>query len=276
MSTLFMSIDSREHARLQTSRILAVSLLLIWICRLYQGLGLSQLMQPIFSDTKADRFYWLLDSLGILNALINFLPLSLGIDILLFVLPLLMFFYPSNRLYALLYLPTIVMYFAAYNVSATHQEHTMVGAIAAAFLLCFKENLRFSTVFSAVRYYSCFLMASAFFWKLGRSSLWHEGQLTNILKVQHSALITDSNNTLYCNWINYLIDNPSLAYGLWWTAALIEMSFIVGFFSKKFDSLLFLLFWLFLISDFLVMGLHFWELGILTIFFLKPYSQKLD
>jgi hypothetical protein len=276
MSTLFMSIDSREHARLQSSRILAVSLLLIWICRLYQGLGLTQLMQPIFSDTKADRFYWLLDSIGIINTLINFLPVSLGVDILLFVLPLLIFCYPSNRLYALLYLPTIALYFAAYNVSSTHQEHTLVGTIAVAFLLCFKENLRFSTVFAAVRYYSCFLMVSAFFWKLGRSSLWQEGQLTNILKIQHSDLITDSNNTLYSNWINYLIDTPSLANGLWWAAALIELSFIAGFFSKKIDTLLFLLFWLFLLSDFLVMGLHFWELGILSIFFLKRYSQKLD
>ena len=90
MSYRYISIEIREQARFQLSRILAAGLLLIWICRLCLGIGLSQLMQPIFSDTKADRFYWLLDHLGILDALINYMPLSFGVDILLFLLPVLM------------------------------------------------------------------------------------------------------------------------------------------------------------------------------------------
>jgi hypothetical protein len=276
MSNRYISIDSREDARLQLTRIIAAALLLIWICRLCQGIGLSQLMQPIFSDTKADRFYWLLDSVGILKALIQFMPLSLGIDLLLFILPILMIAYPSNRIYALFYLPIFVLYFSAYNVSATHQEHTLIGAIAMAFLLCFKDNLRFSTVFSAIRYYTCFLMASAFFWKLSRGALWHEGQMINTLKMQHASLLTSDDSSLYSDWINYLIDNPMFANGLWWGAALIELSFLLGFFSRRFDSILFWLFWLFIIADFFVMGLHFWELGILSLLFWKRYSQVFD
>jgi hypothetical protein len=233
-------------------------------------------MQPIFSDTKADRFYWLLDHLGILDALINYMPLSFGVDILLFILPVLMIAYPSNRIFALIYLATLVLYFSAYNVTATHQEHTLIGAIAVAFLLCFKDNFRFSTVFSAVRYYVCFLMASAFFWKFSRGALWHEGQMTNILKNQHAAIIYQTDNTLYSSWINYLIDNPIFANTLWWIAAMIELSFIIGFFSKRFDSFLFFLFWLFILADFLVMGLHFWELGLLSLLFLKGYSKLFD
>ena len=114
-----MSIDSREHARLQLSRLLALALLLIWISRLYQCIGLSQLMQPIFFDSKADRFYWLLDSMGILNALINFMPLSVTVDALLLLLPILMIAYPSNKYYSLIYLPTIVLYFSAQGYDLT-------------------------------------------------------------------------------------------------------------------------------------------------------------
>ena len=276
MSTQFMSIDSREHARLQLSRLLALALLLIWISRLYQCIGLSQLMQPIFFDSKADRFYWLLDSMGILNALINFMPLSVTVDALLLLLPILMIAYPSNKYYSLIYLPTIVLYFSAYSVAATHQEHTLIGAIAAAFLLCFKNSLRFSSVFSALRFYTCFMMFSAALWKIGRGSLWLEGQMTNILKTQHAALISNNESSLYSSWINYLIDNPTFADILWWGAALIEISFIIGFFSRKFDGILFVLFWIFLLSDFLVMGLHFWELGILSALFLKRFSKVFD
>jgi hypothetical protein len=276
MSYRYISIEIREQARFQLSRILAAGLLLIWICRLCLGIGISQLMQPIFSDTKADRFYWLLDHLGILDVLINYMPLSFGVDILLFLLPVLMIAYPSNRIFALIYLATLVLYFSAYNVTATHQEHTLIGAIAVAFLLCFKDNLRFSTVFSAVRYYVCFLMTSAFFWKFSRGALWHEGQMTNILKNQHAAIIYQTDNTLYSSWINYLIDNPIFANTLWWIAAMIELSFIIGFFSKRFDSFLFFLFWLFILADFLVMGLHFWELGLLSLLFLKGYSKLFD
>jgi hypothetical protein len=276
MSTRYINIDSRENGRLQITRIIAATLLLIWICRLNQGIGLSQLMQPIFSDTKADRFYWLLDSVGILKPLTNFLPLSFGIDILLFVLPILMIAYPSNRFYALFYLPVLVLYFSAYNTSATQQEHTLIGAIAMAFLICFKDNLRFSTVFSAIRFYTCFLMTSAFFWKLSRGALWHEGQMTNILNIQQSAILTETDSDIYSSWIAYLVDHPMFANYLWFGAAAIELSFIIGFFSKRFDSLLFMLFWLFIFADFFVMGLHFWELGILSLLFLRRYSQLFD
>ena len=276
MSMQFISIDNRENARLELSRLLSATLLLIWICRLWQGIGLSQLMQPVFSDTKADRFYWLLDSMGVLNALINFMPLSVTIDAFLLLLPILMLAYPSNKYFSWLNFVSIVCYFSAYNVTATHQEHTLIGALGAAFLLCFKNSLRFSSVFSALRFYACFMMASAAFWKIGRCSLWQNGQMTNILKTQHAALITNSEASLYSSWINYLIDNPMLANTLWWGAALIELSFLIGFFSRKFDRVLFLFFWIFLLSDYLVMGLHFWELGILSAMFITRFSKVLD
>jgi hypothetical protein len=169
-----------------------------------------------------------------------------------------------------------VLYFSAYNTSATQQEHTLIGAIAMAFLICFKDNLRFSTVFSAIRFYTCFLMTSAFFWKLSRGALWHEGQMTNILKIQQSAILTETDSDIYSSWIAYLVDHPMFANYLWFGAAAIELSFIIGFFSKRFDSLLFMLFWLFIFADFFVMGLHFWELGILSLLFLRRYSQLFD
>jgi hypothetical protein len=240
-------------------------------------LGLSQLMQPAFRATYADRVYWLLDSLGIFDALLNFMPLSTGIDALLFILPILILIYPSNRIYAWLFLIMFSLYFAAYNVSATHQEHTLVsGALGISLLLCFKDPLRFSSIFNALRYYACFIMASAAFWKIGRASLWHDGQMISILKTQHSGLLIAQDDTLYGNWIQFLIDNPFAANSLWWAAVLLELVFIIGFFTKKADLLLFIAFWLFLLSDYFVMGLQFWELGVLTVLFIRKFGRYLD
>ncbi len=276
MNTVFISQDSRQEAQTFMTRIFALLLFAIWVVRLFQHLGLSQMGAPEETEVYADRVFWLLDYLGIIQAVLHFPPLSLGIDLLLLLLPLAMLRYPLLPILAWAYLPTISLYMIAYNAAATHYEHTLVGVIAISFLLCFKEGAIFSIVLQAIRYYASFIMASAALWKIFRGSLWNEGQMEAILKLQHSDLLIYSEPGLYSQWIHFLIANPTFATLLWCVATLVELVFIVGFFTKKIDTGLFLAFWLFILADFFVMGLHFWELGILSVLFLRRWTKFFD
>jgi hypothetical protein len=270
------SISSKEAVRLLLTKVFALLILLIWSVRLYANLGLSQLMQPVFVDTKADRVYWILESIGIIYALLNFQPLSVFVDFSLLMLPLLIIIYPSKKIFPILLFIALSLYFAAYNIAATHQEHTLIGALGVSLLLCFKDTFRFSTMFTALRFYSCFIMTSAAFWKIGRASVFHNGQMNEILKIQHSSMLLSPQESFYKSWIQFLIENQSIADLLWYSAVLLELVFIIGFFTRRADHLLFWAFWLFIAADYLVMGLNFVELGILSLFFLKRFGRYFD
>jgi len=276
MYTAYTRFDSRQEAQVWLIRCFALLLCLIWMGRLCMRLGLIQLQSPPFLELSADRIFWLLNSSGILQALLHYAPLSLSIDSLLLLLPLISLRYPLQRAFSWAYLPAISLYLIAYNASATHHEHSLIGLVAIAFLLCFKDSLRFSIVLSALRYYTCFIMASAALWKIGRGSLWQEGQITNILKLQHSKILTQAPDSLCGQWITFLLENPTVSDSLWWVATLLELIFLVGFFTRRFDALLFWAFWLFVACDYFIMGLHFWELGILTPLFLRRLTRFLD
>lgn len=276
MYIAYTRLDSRQEAQIWLIRCFALLLCLIWLGRLWMGLGLIQLQNPPFLELRADRVFWLLNSSGILYALLHYAPLSLTIDSLLLLLPLISLRYPLQRAFSWAYLPTVSLYLIAYNASATHHEHTLVGLVAIAFLLCFKDSLRFSLVMAAIRYYACFIMASAALWKMGRGSLWQQGQIESILKLQHSATLTQAADSLWGQWITFLLENPAIANSLWWAAILLELVFLVGFFTRRFDAALFWAFWLFIICDYFVMGLNFWELGILTPLFLRRLTKFLD
>lgn len=273
MSLAFIQIDNIETAKRTIIKISAIFLLLIWAARLFSNLGLSQLSQPVFLEMKADRVFWFLQSVGLLGIFTKFLPLAIGIDIILLISPILIFLYPEKKTYSYINLLALCIYFISFNAAVTHHEHRLVAAIFISFLICFKKSEQFSTVFLATRFYACFLMASAAFWKIGRGSLFSPDQMQNILKNQHSQLLSDTNISFYNNFIQNIIDNSFLSRGLLYFGTILELLFIIGFFTRKADYLLLAALWLFIIADFFIMDIHFWELGILGIVFWKGFGK---
>ena len=273
MSGHSIRLDSRLFMQVFITRLFALISLLFWLGRCWTHTSLHQLQGAAFVDPKADNFYWILLYFNVPQAIINSFGLGLSIDIALLLLPILIIIYPFRHLPALIYAPLTILYLVSYNSFATHHEHTLIGLVFVSFLLCFKEADRFRTVFNALRYYTCFLMASAALWKLGRGALWHPEQFQNILFEQHADWLIHYPQALFSQWIQFLIGSPFLSKLLWWGATLLEFVFLVGFFTRRYDIYLFVAFWLFIVADYFIMGLHFWELGILSIFFWPQWRR---
>ena len=71
--------------------------------------------------------------------------------------------------------------------------------------------------------------------------------------------------------ISYVIDHARLGYLLYLLATLVELSFIVGFFTRKYDKILALLFLLFLVMDHLLMRITYYEvLPLLLTLYIRP------
>ena len=117
-----------------------------------------------------------------------------------------------------------------------------------------------------LRYYAAWAMFSAFCWKLSRGSVFHYPQLALILQGQDNL-----------GWLGfYLMGRPTWAYVFWLGACFLEASFVLAFFTRRFDGILGVLLLIFVCMDYLVMGLHFWPwLAFLPAFF-SPNCKDLN
>lgn len=97
--------------------------------------------------------------------------------------------------------------------------------------------------------------SSRFLWKLVRGNLWDKSHFSNFLKVQHIYFFQAKAASWKADLILYLINHESLAFILWVGLMLLQATFFVGFFTKKYDSLLLAFYAVFLIGSWLLMNI---------------------
>ena len=267
-------INNNNLNKILLFRIASLFILIVHILKILNNLGLSQLEQPIFIELKTDRILWLLDSINLFTSIIQNPLLSISIDTLLIILPILTFFFPKVKFLSVFLFITCTVYYFTFNTSSTYHEHNYLGILLISFLMIFKDEILYKIAFELIRFYICFIFSSAAFWKIGRGSFWHESQFQNIIRLQHSELLTlEPKNSEYYNFIDFLLNNNQISTFLWILAVILQLCFIIGFFTKKYDYLLLLNLLVFLLSDFIIMNISFYEYTILSVFFMKKFNN---
>jgi hypothetical protein len=269
----FIQTDSASEKQILLIRIFAVFSLICWLQRIFYHEGFSSLFESPFLFLSTDRTLWFWDLTGFLSWTKNSFVLSTLLDISLVMLPILVLLQPLNRTFSIIYFIIISFYLLYYNASATHFEHRLVGLVLVAFLACFKKNENFNLIYSFSRLYTCFIFCSAAIWKLSRASVFYEDQMTNILIQQHGFKLVEQNPNLF-NCQIWLIKHPVISNGLWLAAFVLELFFLIGFFTRKLDKLLLILLFVFLIMDLMIMNINFFEIAILGVFFLPHFQNK--
>jgi len=83
--------------------------------------------------------------------------------------------------------------------------------------------------------------------------------MSAILVKQHVTNLLDQPNSWFSNFITYLITHKTLSYIIYLLATLSEFVFIVGFFTKKFDRLLIVIFITFVALDYFLMEINYFS-----------------
>lgn len=118
------------------------------------------------------------------------------------------------------------------------------------------------------------LFFSSALWKLSTCTIFHSGQMVAILFHQHISILQYKGADLFSQVAYYLIVHPLTAQVLYVTGFLLEFSFVVAFFTKRFDKILIILLILFLISDFLLMGINYFPwLSFIGCFYLSALQE---
>jgi hypothetical protein len=201
-------------------------------------------------------------------------------DIAFYTAPLLFYFIHQRlprfeRLTAFALLGINWLYVQCYTLYPTNSIEAHIAWLLFPIVFIPRNAKTFALLFDGLRYFFLFFFASSGIWKFVQGGIFNLDQMSNILLFQHKELLVTTPQHWYPRFIIWLVENPALSYCLYAFATLLELAFIVGFFTKKYDRLLLACFILFLVFDHFVMRIPYYEVlpFVLTLIFHKRKKE---
>lgn len=247
------------------------------LVRFFDGLFLHQIANNPIRSPRVDLIVWITQASG-LPDLIAKPYFSYTFDLLIFILPGIILFrvykdQKMNRLAA-----SLVLLFAAYILLIycfpTLSIRKYLGLILIPIAFTFNSDKQYYSYLELMRYYILFVFTSASLWKLLRGVAFDTTHMQLSLKNQHIDNFVNWPDHYITNLLSTIIDDPVLCSLLFLVAVLFQLSFAIGFFTKKFDKVLAIFLILFIISDYLVMRIEYWEFIVFLPLLLSKQSSS--
>ncbi len=257
-------------------RVTHVYLLLFYALAVYRwfgGLWMYQL-QPFLFKTRQDIFTWVFMQTRIHLWLVG--PSAFWhwvlFDALFYSAPLVYYLLARRAEYGVagsaqrwaivgaIYLLVVQWtYIQCYTLFGVPSIEGFVGYMLFPILFLGLKESTFTYLWEALRYFFLFFFASAGCWKIVQGGVFNLHQMSAILRNQHLDLLTIHAGGTYEHFIGWLIIHPVISYGLYLCGTLAELSFLVGFFTRKWDRVLGLTFIVFLVLDKFLMGIDYMD-----------------
>lgn len=240
-----------------------LGVLVILVYRLLQGVLLSQIQQPHLFDLYQQAYsvfglttipYWLSQHYVV----------SVFFDVMLFALPLLCLF-KAKRIAIIASTLLLTVYLLLFNMAANHAYHGLVGAVIVTIPFWSQKEERFNFLWQAARYYWLYVFASAGLWKILRGSAFLSDQMSNILMQQQLDYLLQQPLTFKASVIQYIIAHPTVSHGVLLINVCLQLCFLAGFFTRRFDTALIALSVVFCLANYFVMSIVSTELLILNL-----------
>lgn len=225
----------------------------IFAIRFVSNTLFSQFSQPVLIDPGIDNTYWLFHLLGIPHIATHSIIWSAVLDILLFLLPVMALLIGHRRIIAFFFSFLILTYQITYSTYSAHHYHSLIGVLFLSSAFWFGPGMRFTYIWEALRYYFFFIFLSAAMWKLSTGALFDSKQMSSILMSQHVQTIYDYPSSVMTHFYSYLIAHEGLARLFLIAGFALQISFIGGFFTKKYDRIYMLLFIAFFVTNYFLM-----------------------
>lgn len=251
-----------ERGKMLRAYFVFSGLLLIILVRFFNHTLVSQMSSPPFLNHEKEWVYHFVFLSGIAQTITGNYFIAFIFDICLFLFPVL-FLATRKTIFAFLTTLSLVICFFIFNMVTGHHYHGLVGAMVISVPFWFKEQKRFLLVWEGARYYFLYIFTSAALWKIFRGSVFSEEQLSNILRMQQIDLLLQHPDSFQSEVVRFLIAHARIAHGVLIINVIIQLSFLIGFFSKKFDNLLIALAILFCLANYFVMSILSAELLVL-------------
>jgi hypothetical protein len=253
----------------QRRNFIIIFMLLFYLLAAYkwwQGMWLYQ-FNPFFFRLKFDGISWIFMQTGLHIWLMKKLWVQLVFDAIFYGIPAcyaVLYFLNKQKLlpiFALFWFIFNWIYVLAYTQFATNSIEAHTGWLLFPILFGAKSLRSFYLLMHGLRYFFIFFFFSAGVWKLVNGGAFEIGQMSGILLDQHATFLVSDPAHWHAHLLYWLIEMPVTGFLLYWVAIFIELSFGIGFFSRRFDKVLILFFILFLGFDYLVMRIPYFEVS---------------
>jgi hypothetical protein len=240
---------------------------------------LSQ-VQPILFNYNRDLSELLLIAAGLPRFMIGHPWTFFLADALLYLLPVPLLIYavrkgrfssPLGIAFSLF----IAVYLLLANIFWQNDHEPFVLYILLSFAFLTNREERFYALLKGARYYFLYIFFSAAIWKIARGAVFNVEEMSNILLIHHSELLSGNGASAAARCYVYLIDHPGLSWLFYLGGVLLELSFAIGFFTRRFDRVLLGLAILFVTADLLLMRIPYWTilLGGVTLWLASPAAS---
>jgi hypothetical protein len=234
----------------------------VFVINLLFGNSLTQ-TQPIFYLASLDFSEAILFAFNVPNYLISNPVYFLIIDVgFVFMNAFMVYLAYRNSKYSWLLIVFTILFnlFVAlvYNLFTVQSTQGFLCWVWLPIVFLGTNGKCFYFTFNAVRYLFVLFFFSAALWKLRTGCIFSLGQMPAILLQQHTATLA-LQESFFSTWLYAIINNKWLAWSLFLGGFLCEFVFIIGFFTKKYDKVLALIFLLFLLADFLLMRINYFS-----------------
>ncbi|MCA9750341.1 MAG: hypothetical protein KC414_14625, partial [Romboutsia sp.] len=239
--------------------IWCVFFLFIYVIRIYQGRYITALCQPEIKGIGLSYTFWIANSFGILKFIINHKILSLRIDISIPFLALFILIYSNKKIFPIiLFVLFLLQHFCLETYSVTQTKST-VFILLSLFPLIVKEK-NFHLMVEFAKYFCCFVLCIAAYYKIKHGVAFDSNHFQKILQLQHIDLALYQTSSIRLSISNFLVEYKTISFILFSLLIIIQYSFIVGFFTNKYNKLLFVFYLLFNLSTIVLMRIYNFEM----------------
>jgi hypothetical protein len=246
------------HTRRLFFKYYIVIFYLLALYNWFSGMFLYQL-HPILFRTPFDGTIWLLMQTGIHQWLLNNRAGCFFFDIIFYSFPLVYWWLCERKqivsplVLGISWLIFNWIYILCYVLFPSNSIEGHLAGLLLPILFATRRTVSFYFILHGIRYFFLFFFVSAGLWKIRTGAIFNMDQMSGILLMQHKEFLIAGPQHWYSSFIYWIIRNPPIGYFLYVISTALELIFLIGFFTKKYDKQLFILFILFLIMDFMIM-----------------------
>ncbi|UAY53386.1 hypothetical protein [Ferruginibacter albus] len=266
-----------KHIR-QFARFYLLFFLLYYVCNWYNGLLFSSI-QPVFFFNNLDIVHNGLMLSDLQHRLLGNNYWCITFDIIYLLLPfLLVMAIERNSKYkiGLAYFTALfnLVYGVFFSSISLISVEVYVSWTMIPLLFAVKTKQGFYYFLHCERLIVALMMASAGIWKIIEGGLFSMETFSCNLLGNHAVFLIQNNDYWFTGLIYWLVQHRVLTYLLYLAGAVIELLFIIAFFTKRYDRFLIVIFCLFFLGDLFLMRINYftsWAV-LALLFYYSRYS----
>lgn len=239
------------------TRFIFILFFIYLILLYYEGGYIHQFQKPLMMAPMLNVTYWAFLLLQIPQFFINSFWAGYVADIALFTLCVVIIFKPQNFHLIILYNILLWINFMSFCLVFSYQPHA-IAMLLVGIPSMLKTDKNFSLVFWGIRLWACFLYFQVGFMKIIKGGVFFSNQMANATKSTILLNLHHSSGTEGIRQkVQYmLIEHVDIAQLLYVGASTMQICFIVGLFTRRYDLILLILFLLFHFTLFFMLNME--------------------